>query len=61
MATGLGCALVPVTHELPETVKRIALDSLCIERTTVFATVSGRKRSAATDALARAIKVRSWR
>ncbi len=61
VATGLGCALVPVAHELPETVKRIALDSLCIERTTVFATVSGRKRSAATDALARAIKVRSWR
>lgn len=60
VATGLGCALVPVTQPLPDTVRRIALEGLKIERMTVFATVSGRKRSAATDALARAIRARSW-
>lgn len=60
VATGMGCALVPATQPLPDTVRRIDLDGLDISRMTVFATVSGRKRSAATDALARAIRARSW-
>lgn len=60
VATGLGCALVPATQPLPDTVRRIALEGFKIERMMVFATVSGRKRSAATDALARAIRARGW-
>ncbi|WAC24427.1 LysR family transcriptional regulator [Blastomonas sp. SL216] len=60
VATGLGCALVPEMQPLPDTVRRIALEGFKIERMMVFATVSGRKRSAATDALARAIRARGW-
>ena len=60
VATGLGCGLVPVTQPLPGSIRRIAFDGVKIERTTVYATVAGRKRSAATDALARAIRARAW-
>lgn len=60
VATGLGCALVPAAQQLPATVRRISLEGLDITRMIVFATVSGRKRSAATDALARAIRARAW-
>jgi DNA-binding transcriptional LysR family regulator len=60
VACGLGCAIVPLTLVLPETVVSIAIEGIEISRATVFATVSGRKRSTATDALIRAIKARSW-
>lgn len=60
VATGLGCALVPATQPLPDAVRQVTVEGLEIMRMTVFATVSGRKRSAATDALARAIRARSW-
>lgn len=60
VASGLGCALVPETQPLPQGVQPVLVDDLAIVRRTVFATVSGRKRSVATDALVRAIRARSW-
>jgi DNA-binding transcriptional LysR family regulator len=60
VASGLGCALVATTTNLPDTVVALKIDSLSIRRPTVFVTVAGRKRSTATDALIRAIKARSW-
>jgi DNA-binding transcriptional LysR family regulator len=60
VATGLGCGLVPASQPLPEAVRMIELPDFRLERVTVFATVSGRKRSAATEALSRAIRARGW-
>lgn len=60
VASGLGCAWVPSGMALPDRVRAIPLAGVAISRTLVFATVSGRKRSVATDALIRAIRVRSW-
>jgi DNA-binding transcriptional LysR family regulator len=60
VAAGLGCAIAPLGLALPETVIAIRTDDLAISRATVFATVSGRQRSTATDALIRAVKARSW-
>jgi DNA-binding transcriptional LysR family regulator len=60
VATGLGCGLVPASQPLPEAVRMIELPGFRLERVTVFATVSGRKRSAATEALSRAIRARGW-
>lgn len=60
VANGLGCAWVPAGIGLPDRVRTIAVEGLSMARVTVFATVSGRKRSVATDALVRAIRVRAW-
>jgi DNA-binding transcriptional LysR family regulator len=60
VASGLGCSLVPTSSRLPANVVLLPIIDLSIRRTTVFATVSGRQRSVATDALIRAIKARSW-
>lgn len=61
VANGLGCALVPKALALPEKVQTVSVAGLMIARMTVFATVSGRKRSVAMDALVRAIRARAWR
>jgi DNA-binding transcriptional LysR family regulator len=60
VASGLGCALVPSGLSLPDMVVAIDIAGLAIKRATIFATVSGRERSTATEALIRAIKARSW-
>jgi DNA-binding transcriptional LysR family regulator len=60
VGSGLGCAFVATTANLPATVVALQIEDLLITRPTVFVTVSGRKRSTATDALIRAIKARSW-
>lgn len=60
IANGLGCAWLPAGLALPERVRRVAVEGVTMMRTTVFATVSGRKRSVATDALVRAIRARAW-
>lgn len=60
VASGLGCAWIPSGIALPDRVREITLEGVAISRITVFATVSGRKRSVATDALIRAIRVRAW-
>lgn len=60
VASGLGCAILADSIALPETVVALRLASFEIARTVVFATVSGRKRSTATDALVRAVRARSW-
>lgn len=60
VGNGLGCAWVPAGIALPERVKPVAVPGISIVRTTVFATVSGRKRSVATDALIRAFRARAW-
>jgi DNA-binding transcriptional LysR family regulator len=60
VASGLGCSLIPAALQVPPEVVLLPIVDLAISRTMVFATVSGRKRSIATDALIRAIKARSW-
>ncbi len=60
VANGLGCAWVPAGLALPDRVRPVAVQGVVMTRTTVFATVSGRKRSVATDALVRAIRARAW-
>jgi DNA-binding transcriptional LysR family regulator len=60
VASGLGCTLVPASTALPAGVTRINIPELAIQRSSVFATVSGRQRSVVLDALIRAIKARSW-
>jgi DNA-binding transcriptional LysR family regulator len=60
VASGLGCTLVPASTALPAGVTRIDIPELAIQRSSVFATISGRQRSMAIDALIRAIKARSW-
>lgn len=60
VANGLGCAWVPQGLHLPDRVRQIVVDGVSLSRTTVFATVAGRKRSVATDALVRAIRARAW-
>lgn len=60
VASGLGCALVPRSIQLPPGVHMLPVVDLDISRAMVFATVSGRQRSVATDALIRAVKARNW-
>jgi DNA-binding transcriptional LysR family regulator len=60
VAAGLGNAIAPIGLALPESVVFVRVDDFTISRKTVFATVSGRKRSPATEALARALRARSW-
>ncbi|WP_373474170.1 LysR family transcriptional regulator [Sphingorhabdus lacus] len=60
VASGLGCALVPRSVQLPPGVHLLPVVDLEISRAMVFATVSGRQRSVATDALIRAVKARNW-
>jgi DNA-binding transcriptional LysR family regulator len=60
VASGLGCTWVPASTPLPAGVTRIDVPELAIRRSSVFATVSGRQRSVAIDALIRAIKARNW-
>ena len=60
VANGLGCAWVPASLALPDRVRPLAVEGIAMMRTTVFATVSGRKRSVATDALVRAVRARAW-
>jgi DNA-binding transcriptional LysR family regulator len=60
VASGLGCALVPTSLQLPDGAVFRPIVDLAINRALVFATVSGRQRSVATDALIRAIKARNW-
>jgi DNA-binding transcriptional LysR family regulator len=60
VASGLGCALVPTSSHVPDEVVLRPIIDLSISRTLVFATVSGRQRSVATDALVRALKARNW-
>ncbi|WAC24449.1 LysR family transcriptional regulator [Blastomonas sp. SL216] len=57
VANGLGCAWVPAGLALPDKVRSVAVADMSIARTTVFATVAGRRRSVATDTLARALRV----
>jgi DNA-binding transcriptional LysR family regulator len=61
VTSGLGCALIPSSFPVPPEVVLLPIVDLAIDRTMVFATVSGRQRSVATDALIRAIKARSWK
>lgn len=56
VANGLGCAWVPAGLALPDKVRRVAIAGFSMARTTVFATVAGRRRSVATDTLARALR-----
>lgn len=60
VGSGLGCALVATSARLPASVVALPIKELLITRATVFVTVSGRKRSTATDALIRAVRARSW-
>ncbi len=61
VASGLGCAIIPAALPIPPEVVSLPIVDLAISRTMVFATVSGRQRSVATDALIRAIRARSWK
>jgi DNA-binding transcriptional LysR family regulator len=60
VASGLGCAIAPATLALPDGVVVLDIRGMTISRATILATVSGRKRSTATEALIRAVKARSW-
>lgn len=60
VACGMGAALVAETTALAPNVVRLNIEGLAISRATVFVTVSGRKRSTATEALCRAIRAGSW-
>lgn len=60
VASGLGCAVVPRTEKVPQGVATLTVDGLSISRTTVLASVAGRERSIATNALIRAVRARSW-
>jgi DNA-binding transcriptional LysR family regulator len=60
VAANMGSAIVPSSMELPDSVTEVKIDGLQILRKTAFVTVSGRKRSTATDALIRAVRARNW-
>lgn len=60
VASGLGCSLIPASLKVPPEVVLLPIVDLAIKRTMIFATVSGRQRSVATEALIRSIKARSW-
>lgn len=60
VVAGLGCAVAPAGISLPGSLAFVTVADLDISRATVFATIAGRKRSTATDALIRAIKARAW-
>ena len=59
VAARLGCALV-AAGIMPAGVRAVAVDGLTVSRRVVIATVSGRQRPPAGDALIRAAKARAW-
>lgn len=59
VAARLGCALV-AAGVLPIGVRGVAVDGLAVSRRVVIATVSGRQRPPAGDALIRAARTRAW-
>ncbi len=60
VAAGLGCATLPRGCALPGGVVEVAIDGLALVRQVGVATVAGRQRPPAGDALLRAIKARAW-
>lgn len=59
VAARLGCALV-AAGVVPAGVRAVAVAGLALSRRVVIATVSGRQRPPAGDALVRAVKARAW-
>ena len=59
VAAELGCALV-ASGALPGGVTAVTVDGIAVSRRVVIATVSGRQRPPAGDALIRAAKARGW-
>lgn len=57
---GLGCALLVHDDTMPPGIAAIVFAGLDLKRQVVLATVSGRQRSVAMDALIRAARARSW-
>lgn len=60
VSSGLGCAILTRDEHLPEGLSFIEITDLELARRVVLATVAGRKRSVAADALIRAVKARRW-
>ena len=60
VAAGLGCAILTRDERLPDGVSFVEIANLDISRRVVLATVAGRQRSPAGDALIRAVKARRW-
>jgi DNA-binding transcriptional LysR family regulator len=59
VAARLGCAIV-TAGVMPTGVKAVTIDGLALSRRVVIATVSGRQRPPAGDALIRAAKALAW-
>lgn len=57
---GLGCAILTRDEKLPEGLSFVEISNLELARRVVLATVAGRKRPVAADALIRAIRARGW-
>jgi DNA-binding transcriptional LysR family regulator len=60
VAAGLGCAILTRDQTLPEGLSFVEISNLELARRVVLATVAGRKRPVAADALIRAIRARGW-
>lgn len=60
VAAGLGCAILTRDEKLPEGLSFVEISNLELARRVVLATVAGRKRPVAADALIRAIRARGW-
>jgi DNA-binding transcriptional LysR family regulator len=60
VSAGLGCGILTRDERLPDGVRFVEIANLEIARRVVLATVAGRKRSAAGDALIRAVRARNW-
>lgn len=58
---GMGCAVVAHEDPFHDGLRPIEIAGMRLTRQIVLATVSGRKRSAAADALIRSMKARLWR
>ena len=60
VAAGLGMTLTADGTTLPDRVRRLDIAGLSLSRRVVIATVSGRQRPPAGEALLRAIRARAW-
>lgn len=60
VVAGLGCAILTRDEKLPEGLSFVEISNLELARRVVLATVAGRKRPVAADALIRAIRARGW-
>jgi DNA-binding transcriptional LysR family regulator len=61
VAAGLGCAILTRDEALPEDLRFVEISNLVLARRVVLATVAGRKRPVAADALIRAVRARGWK